>query len=104
VPPDIGENVPPVEPGSTCDLQEVLRKAGARIQEFVANLDRFTATEFLLQETINKSGKVSETERRKYDYLVSIQEIRPGILDVQEYLSGVSVPVDPPGGFITKGC
>jgi hypothetical protein len=103
VPPDIDENVPPAEPGSTCDLQEVLRKAGARIQEFVANLDRFTATEFLLQETINKSGKVSETERQKYDYLVSIQEIRPGILDVQEYLSRVSVPVDPPGGFTTKG-
>jgi hypothetical protein len=103
VPPDVDENVPPVESGSTCNLQEVLQKAGARIQEFVASLDRFTATESLLQETINGSGEVSRTEQRKYDYLVSIQEIRPGILGVQEYLSSGSTPVNLPGGFTTKG-
>jgi hypothetical protein len=102
-PPDIDTNVPPIEPGSTCDLQEVLQKAGARIEEFVANLDRYTATESLLQETINKSGEVSGTEKRKYDYLVSIQEIRPGILGVQEYLNSGATPADPPGGLATKG-
>jgi hypothetical protein len=102
-PPDVDENVPPVEPNSTCNVEEVLQKAGARIQEFVANLDRFTATESLLQETINRSGEVSGTQKREYDYLVSIQEIRPGILGVQEYLSSGSTPVDTPGGFTTKG-
>ncbi len=103
LPPDVDEGVPPVEPGSSCNLEEVLREAGVRIQEFVANVERFTATESLLQETINRSGKISGTEKRKYDYLVSIQEIRPGIPDVREYLSSGSTPVDSPGGFTTKG-
>ena len=103
LPPDVDESVPPVEPGSSCNLEEVLQKAGVRIQEFVANVERFTATESLLQETIDRSGKISGTEKRKYDYLVSIQEIRPGIPDVREYLSSGSTPVDSPGGFTTKG-
>ncbi|MGB2627531.1 MAG: hypothetical protein WAK20_12150 [Candidatus Acidiferrum sp.] len=102
-PADVDENVPPVEPGLTCDLEGVLQKAGARIEEFVANLERFTATESLLQETFDKSGNVSGTEKRKYDYLGSIKEVRPGLLDVQEYLSSDSSPVNPRGGFTTKG-
>jgi hypothetical protein len=102
-PPDVDENISPVEPGATCNAQEVLEKAGTRIQEFVANLDRFTATESLLQETISKSGEVSGTLKRTYAYLVSIQEVRPGILSVQEYLSSGATPADIPGGLTTKG-
>jgi len=103
LPPDVDVNVPPVEFGSSCNLAQVLLKAGAQIQEIVANLERFTATENLLQETINKSGKVSGTERRKYNYLVSIHEIQPGIFDVREDLNGGSASIVYPGGFLTKG-
>jgi hypothetical protein len=102
-PPDVDENISPVEPGTTCNLEEVLQNAGQRIQEFVSNLEQFTATESLLQETINKSGKVSGSERRKYNYLISMKEIRPGILSVQEDLTGSSTLDHTPGGFITKG-
>ena len=49
------------------------------------------------------AASMSRTERGKYDYLVSIKEIHPGLLDVQEYLSKGSAPVNPPGGFTTKG-
>ena len=97
------DSVPPVEPGSVCNLEEVLRKVGWRIQEFVENVQRFTATESLLHEKINKSGEVSSREARKYDYVVSIDEIRPGILGVEEYQSSRGASDDPPGGVITKG-
>jgi hypothetical protein len=103
LPPDVDENVPPVEPGSACNLDEVLPKAGQRIQEFVGNVERFTATESLLYETISKTGKVSRREERKYDYMVSVEEIRPGILGVEEYQSSGATPVDFPGGIVTKG-
>lgn len=102
-PPNVDENILPLEPGTTCNLEEVLQNAGRRIQEFVSNLEQFTATESLLQETINKSGKVSGSERRKYNYLISMKEIRPGILSVQEDLTSNSTLGDTPGGFITKG-
>jgi len=70
-------NIPPVEPESACNLDEVLQKAGQRIREFVKNVERFTATESLVHETINKSGGVSGTEKRRYNYMVTMEEIRP---------------------------
>jgi tetratricopeptide (TPR) repeat protein len=103
LPPEVDKNVPPIEPGSACNLEEVLHNAGQRIQEFVRNVERFTASESLLHETISKSGKVSGREERKYDYMVSIEEIRPGILGVEEYLSSGSAPADPLGGITSKG-
>jgi hypothetical protein len=102
-PPEVDANIPPVEPGMACNLEEVLRNAGQRIQEFASNLEQFTATESLLQETVNKSGKVSGSEKQKYDYLISMKEIRPGILSVQEDLRSTSTFDDAPSGFITKG-
>jgi len=102
LPPQVDENVPPVEPGSACNLEEVLQKAGQRIQEFVGNVERFTATESLVHQTINKSGDVSGTQKRQYDYMVSIEEIQPELFDVEEYRRGSS-PADAPGGIITKG-
>jgi hypothetical protein len=103
LPPEVDENVPTVESGSACNLEEVLQKTGQRIQEFVENVERFTATESLVHETINKSGEVSGSEKRKYDYTVSIQETRPGLLNVEEYQSGGSTAADSPGGMVTKG-
>jgi hypothetical protein len=102
-PPDVDENVPLVEPGAACNLEEVLHNAGQRIQEFVKNVERFTATESLLHETINKSGRVFESEKRKYNYMVSIGEVRPGILGVDEYRGNGATPADAPGGVTTKG-
>jgi hypothetical protein len=103
LPPGVDENIPPVEPESACNLEEVLQKAGQRIQEFVRNVERFTATESLAHETINKSGAVSGTEKRRYNYMVSIEEIRPGAFDVEEYRSRGSSSEDAPGGIITRG-
>jgi hypothetical protein len=103
LPPEVDENIPPVEPESACNLDEVLQKAGQRIQEFVRNVERFTATESLAHETINKSGVVSGTEKRRYNYMVSIEEIRPGAFDVEEYRSRGSSSEDAPGGIITRG-
>jgi hypothetical protein len=99
LPPEVDENIPPVEPGTACNLEEVLQKAGQRIQEFVRNVERFTATESLVHEAINKSGAVSATEKRRYNYMVSIEEIRPEIFAVEEYRSSE----DAPGGIITRG-
>lgn len=103
VPPEVDDNVPPVEPGSACNLEEVLQKAGQKIEEFVRNVDRFTATESLVHEAINKSGAVSGTEKRRYNYMVSIEKIQPELFVVEEYRSSGSSPNDAPGGLITKG-
>jgi tetratricopeptide (TPR) repeat protein len=104
LPPDVDERVPAVEAGAGCKIDDVLREAGKRVQEFVGNVDRFTATEYLSHESINKWGMGASPELRKFDYLVSVREVMPGSLDVSEYRSsGRNSPADFPGGVETRG-
>src|SRR5467141_4457194 len=44
LPPDVDEKVPPVESGISCQLDVIVRNAGKRVQEFIHDVDRFTAT------------------------------------------------------------
>jgi len=103
LPPDVDERVPPVEPNAVCALDDVLQKAGERIREFVTNVDRFTATELLKHESINRWGFAAPSETRKFDYVVSVEEIRPGYLGVQEYRSRHGSGEDFPDGVATNG-
>jgi tetratricopeptide (TPR) repeat protein len=103
LPPDVDERVPPVEPGTACALDDVLQKAGKRIQEFVTNVDRFTATESLKHESINKWGFASSPQTRKFDYVVSMEETHPGHLSVEEYRRSRGSESDFPDGVATIG-
>ena len=85
LPPDVDETVPPVEPGVACDLKAVLHSAGKRVEEFVRDVDRFTATESITYQSINKWGLPSPTETFQFDYLVSIQQSGTRLLNVEEY-------------------
>lgn len=104
LPPDVDDRVPSVEPGAACDLDDVLRKTGKRIQELVSNVDRFTATEFLKHQSINRWGLTSSSQTRTFDYLVSVQEVRLGQLNVEEYRSRRGSAADDfPDGIATIG-
>ena len=103
LPPGVDENVPPVESGVSCPLEEVVQKAGKRVQEFVHNVDRFTATESLVHQSVKASGNSGPAETRKFNYLVSIQEVRPGMLSVDEYRDGGHSYQKFPGGVATLG-
>jgi len=103
LPPDVDEKVPPVEPGVACALDEVVQEAGKRVEEFIKNVDRFTATEFLNHESINKWGIAESPEKRKFDYVVSIEQYRPGYFSVTEYRGNRYSPAQFPGGIETHG-
>lgn len=103
LPPDIDEKVPPVEPVAACPLEEVVERAGKRVEEFVKNVDRFTASESLKHESINKWGFAESPETRKFDYVASIQQYRPGYFSVTEYRSGSHALSDFPDGIETTG-
>ena len=103
LPPDVDERVPPVEPGATCALDDVLQKAGKQVQEFVKNVDRFTASEFLKHEAVDKWGIAGSTETRKFDYVVAVEEPKPGFLNVEEYRGGPGAVSEFPGGVATMG-
>jgi tetratricopeptide (TPR) repeat protein len=102
-PPDVDEKVPPVEAGASCAVDDVVAKAGNQLMELVKDVDRFAATESLTHESINKFGLASYPEKRKFDYVVSIQEVKRGYLNVEEYRSSVGSLTDFPGGVATNG-
>jgi tetratricopeptide (TPR) repeat protein len=103
LPPDIDEKIPPVEPMAECALDEVVERVGKRVEEFVKNVDRFTAIESLKHESINKWGFAESPETRKFGYVASIQQYRPGYFNVMEYRSGGQALSDFPDGVETSG-
>ena len=104
LPPDVDDKVPPVEPDAPCALDDVLQKTGKRIQELVSNVDRFTATEYLKHQSINRWGLTYSSQTRTFNYLVSVQEVRLGQLNVDEYRSRRGdAPNDFPDGVATIG-
>jgi len=103
LPADIDDEVPPVEPGKVCKVDEVLQKAGKRVQEFMKNVDRYTATEVLTHQSIDKWGLGASPEIRKFSYVASFEELRPGYFNVTEYRTGVRSLTELPGGIATNG-
>jgi hypothetical protein len=102
LPPDVDERVPPVEE-TACSVDKVVEKAAQRILEFIRDVDRVTATESLTHQSINKHGRASPPVGRKFDYLVSIHEVRPRHLGVTEYRNGGFALNEFPGGIATTG-
>ncbi|HEY2458311.1 MAG TPA: tetratricopeptide repeat protein [Candidatus Acidoferrum sp.] len=85
-PANVDDSIPPVEAsGAACPLEQIRGEVGRRVQEFVKTVDRFTATETLDHESLNQFGLATRREKRTFKYLVSIQELKPGELDVQEF-------------------
>jgi len=102
-PADVDESVPRVESGASCALDDVVRKAGDQISELIHDVDRFTATESLTHQSIDKWGAPSAAEKRKFDYVVSIQLLQGKYLNVEEYRSAGGAPAEFPGGVVTNG-
>jgi len=103
IPSNVDDKVPPVEPGVPCSLDTVLSKASTRMTELVQDLERFEATESLQHQRLGKEGLPLRMETRTYRYMVSIEEVRPGLLSVSEYRDSRKEQDDPPDGLVTVG-
>jgi len=91
LPSNIDEAVPPVEPGVSCPLDDILKNVATHITALPALVDRYTATEVVHHENINNVGVVDRVEDLSFNYLVSIRELKSKFgefLDVQEYRNG----------------
>jgi len=103
MPSDVDAAVPPVESGASCSLDEILPQVGKNVVKFTRGLDRFTATERMQHQVVNDQGMAVRNENLTFNYLVSMNEIRPGILNVDEYRNGTMALDVFPDGIATKG-
>lgn len=102
-PPDVDAAIPEVDTQTACPLEDVLSGAGKRIQELVANVEKFTATEVVEHQGVDPSGQLRSPEIRKFNYSVSIEQLKDGYLNVEEYRDGGSSPDQFPDHIATVG-
>lgn len=85
---DVDEAVPPVDPKAPCSLPEVLQPASNRIRELVTNLQQFAAIERIEHREANKNGDWRAPEIVTFNYVAELQEIRAGMLHMEETRNG----------------
>ena len=102
-PADVDAAVPAVAPNTPCSMPDVLSAAGQRARELVINLQQFTATEWLEHEQVTDAGDRASRETRTFTYLATIQQIRPGMLSVEEYRNGTLALEEFPARLATLG-
>ena len=90
IPANVDEFLPVVEPGIACPLREILDGAADHVREFMKSVDRITATEHLNHQVVNEWGLATHEEKRSFNYVVSISEVSPGYLTVEEYRNGTT--------------
>lgn len=103
LPPDIDEKMPPVQGAAACSVTDVVGNAGKRVEEFVKNTEKFTATESLVHQSIDKWGVASPAITRKFNYVAGVQEVRPGLFNFDEYRHSSSGEDRFPDGIATDG-
>jgi tetratricopeptide (TPR) repeat protein len=84
-PPGVDDVKLSLAPGVTCPTDKVIDQSGLRVQEMVEDVTKFAAVEDLFHQALDEYGTPVRTETRKFNYVASISESRPGFLDVEEY-------------------
>jgi hypothetical protein len=103
LPPDVDEQKVALDPGTTCQLDEVIQASGERVKELVENVDRFTATEEVEHSKLSPLGLQISKETRRFAYMVEISPFGTHDLNVQEYRNGSVSQQQFPGHIATNG-
>ena len=103
VPRGIDEAQPSVAAGVTCPYDHVIDMTGQRVKELVDDISKFAAIEDMMHERIDKEGNPTTREIRKFDYVASISEQKPGVLAVDEFRDDRYGIEDLPDQIVTKG-
>jgi tetratricopeptide (TPR) repeat protein len=83
-PAAVDDTRPVINANVACSLTTVLAGAGRRASELAENLERISAAERVELADLDADGKPHNIHVWQYNYLVSISEVRPGILAVEE--------------------
>jgi hypothetical protein len=94
---------PSVVSNVACPLPLVLKGVGERVEEFVNNLDRFSATEQVEHFAVRADGELRGPEARSFEYVVVVSRTANGGFGIDEYRSGSIAPTSFPAGIATMG-
>ena len=103
VPPGVDAAKPEVAAGVSCDLPAVLAGVSERTKEFVANLQKFSATEHVEHYAINFNGHRLPPQSRTFEYIAVVNNTANGLFSLDEYRNGSLDRSRFPGGIATEG-
>ena len=102
-PPGVDASIPDVAAGVSCDLPAVLAGVSDRTKEFVANLQKFSATEHVSHYPIDFNGHRRPPESRTFEYIAVVNNTSNGLFSLDEYLNGSLDRTRYPGNIATEG-
>lgn len=103
VPPDVDDAVPYVDPNVECPLPHILHGTGKRMQQFVTNLEKFTATERVDHFAVDRVGTRQSPEVREFEYVVMVGRDSGGGFVLDEFRNGSVDPTQFPAHIATQG-
>jgi len=102
-PPDVDSTEYLVAEGAPCDLENVLRRAAKRLNGQLANLEKFTATERIEHQEINRYGEPGPVRSREFAYIVLVRPLRGGEYFLEERRDGSTDLSSFPTSLATTG-
>jgi tetratricopeptide (TPR) repeat protein len=75
----------PLIPNDFCRIDEVLPKVTSHVEEFVDNVNRFTATEVLTRQRLDRNGNLKQMAESKSNYIATVQKTPFNSFVVGEY-------------------
>jgi len=89
-PPDIDEKEYPVAPNASCNLDDVLASALHRMNSQLRNFEKFTATEHIEHQDIDRFGRPGPIRSRDFSYIVFVHPFQENSLYLEESRDGTS--------------
>lgn len=102
-PPSVDDEKLTLAAGAVCPAKQVINGAGQSAERLVDNVGRFEATEEVVNEDLDPFGNPVTTQRRKFDYMASIAEVKPAGLKIDESRTSFSDQGDFPDHIATRG-
>lgn len=96
-------NAPPVDPNVECPTPQVLHGVALKMEEFVQNLEKFSANEELQHYRIEFGKERGQPETRRFTYVVTVARDRSGTFMLEEYRNGSVDPAQFPDNVATHG-
>lgn len=69
----------------SCQLDDVLPRVTRHVEEFVGNVDRFTAQEVLVHKLFDRDGSLKQVAESRSNYIATIEKGPSGFFSVTEY-------------------
>lgn len=87
----------------SCPIKQLLVGTGQRVREFVASMEKFTATERVEHYAVDKDGERRKEEFRKFEYVAILGHDQTGGFWFEEYRNGSTDTQQFPANIATMG-